>query len=500
MTLVNWQQKAQAKQAEAAAKIPAEWRLSPKALQQVSTSNDSVLDIPKTCGLLTPEEVAITENYDATALRDKLAAGELTSVQVTTAFCKRAAIAQQVTCCLTETMFPMALARAKQLDDHLATTGEPIGPLHGLPVSLKETFNVKGIPTTLGFISFLERGPMQSNSALVEILLAAGAVLYVKTNVPQTMMTADSQNNLYGRVLNPHRRNLTAGGSSGGEGALLAMRGSVLGLGTDIAGSVRIPAICCGTFGFKPTVGRVPYGGQTSAARPGMPGIAPCAGPMCHTARDAELLLRIVFNGHADDLDDMATGIPWIEQVPKSRLNIGLLPEDPRVPLHPNMERALSTAAQKLTAAGHNVVDLSGKIPSLGDACDLSFRFFAMDPEKTQLKHVANGGEPYISSLKFTYSLDGSDPEPTLDELFGLNVKRAEVTAKMRQVFLDNQLDVIIGPGYQSCAPPHDTYGRTAYTVLANLIDVCFSLSLSSSSTILTEVVSRLHHSLWQGE
>ena len=477
MTLSSWEQKAQFKQAEAAAKIPAEWRLSAEILKQVSTNDDSVLHIPRTCGLLTTEELAITENYDATALRDKLAGGELTSVQVTTAFSKRAAIAQQVTCCLTETMFPMALARAKQLDDHLATTGKPMGPLHGLPISLKETFNVKGIPSSLGFISFLERGPVKTNSALVEILLAAGAVLYVKTNVPQTMMTADSHNNVFGRVLNPHRRNLTAGGSSGGEGALLAMRGSVLGIGTDIAGSIRIPAICCGTFGFKPTVGRVPYGGQTSAASPGMTGIAPVAGPLCHSARDAELLLRVVFNGHPEDLDDMATGIPWLEQVPKARLKIGVLPEDPRVPLHPNMQRTLSIAVRKLAAAEHTIVDLSGKIPSLGDATDLSFRFFGIDPHKTQLKHIANGEEPHIPSLKSTYDLEGKDPAPTLEELFEINVKRAEMTAKMRQVYLDNQLDVIIAPGYQSCAVPHDTYGRPFYTVLANLVDVCFSPS-----------------------
>lgn len=469
----NWQQKATAKQAEAAAKILAEWRLSAEILQQVSENEQSVLDIPKACGLLTPKELAITENYDATALRDKLAAGEVSSVDVTTAFCKRAAIAQQLTSCLTETMFPMALVRAKQLDDHIATTGKPMGPLHGLPISLKETFNVKGVPSSLGFVSFLDRGPVRSNSALVEILQAAGAVLYVKTNVPQTMMTADSHNNVFGRVLNPHRRNLTAGGSSGGEGALLAMRGSVLGIGTDIAGSIRIPAICCGTFGFKPTVGRVPYGGQTSGARPGMAGIAPVAGPLCHSARDAELLLRVVFSGCADDLDDMAMGIPWVEQKAKSTLSIGVLPEDPRAPLHPNMQRTLSTAVQKLAAAGHRVVDLFGKVPSLGDACDMSFSFFRMDPDKTQLNHIANGGEPAIPSLSSTYDLEGKDPEPTLRELFDLNVKRAEVAALMRKVYLDNELDVIIGPGYQSCAVPHDTYGRPVYTVISNLVDVC---------------------------
>jgi len=156
MPALTWQQKASAKQAEAKARIPAEWHLPAELLQQTSRDKLSVLDIPKTCGLLTDRELFITESFDATALRDKLAAGEFSAVEVATAFCKRSAIAQQLTCCLTETMFPMALARAQQLDEYLALHGKPVGPLHGVPISLKETFNVKGVPSSLGLVSFLE--------------------------------------------------------------------------------------------------------------------------------------------------------------------------------------------------------------------------------------------------------------------------------------------------------------------------------------------------------
>ncbi|KAE8382660.1 amidase signature domain-containing protein [Aspergillus bertholletiae] len=472
MTIPDWQQKAAAKQAAAAAKIPTEWRVPANILQEVDNEH-SVLTIPQRCGILTPKELDITEMVDATALRDKLAAGELTAVEVATAFCKRAAIAQQITTCLTETMFPQALARAKELDEYLQTTGKTMGPLHGLPISLKETFNVQGVHSSLGLVSFLDRAEASQNSPLVDILLAAGAVLYVKTNVPQTMMTADSENNVFGRVLNPYRRNLTAGGSSGGEGALLALRGSLLGIGTDIAGSIRIPAMCCGTFGFKPSVGRVPYGGQTSAGRPGMTGIAPVAGPLCHSARDAELLLRVVLEAPVDDYDDMALGFPWTEPAPLAApaLTIGVLPEDPLVPLHPNMQRTLKTAVERLAAAGHRIVDLSGQIQCISEASDISFQFFRVDPDKTQLKHVSSSGEPYIKSLRYTYNMDGTDPEPTLRDLFDLNVARANVAAIMRRVYLENRLDVIIGPAYQSCAVPHDTFGVPVYTVLANLVD-----------------------------
>ncbi|PIG88062.1 general amidase-B [Aspergillus arachidicola] len=472
MTIPDWQQKAAAKQAEAAAKIPKEWRVPASLLENLNNEQE-VLSIPKRCGILTPKELDITETVDATSLRDKLAARELTAVEVTTAFCKRAAIAQQITSCLTETMFPQALARAKELDEYLQTTGKPMGPLHGVPISLKETFNVQGVHSSLGLVSFLDRPEASHNSALVEILLAAGAVLYVKTNVPQTMMTADSENNVFGRVLNPHRRNLTAGGSSGGEGALIALRGSLLGIGTDIAGSIRIPALCCGTFGFKPSVGRVPYAGQASAARPGMTGIAPVAGPLCHSARDAELLLRVVMEAPVDDLDDNVLGFPWIEPAPLAAptLTIGVLPEDPQVPLHPNMQRTLKTAVERLAAVGHRIVDLSGQIQCINEASDISFRFFRIDPDQTQVKHVSSSGEPFIKSLRYTYNLKGDDPEPTLRDLFDLNVERAKVAAIMRRLYVENKLDVIIGPGNQSCAGPHDTYGIPVYTVLANLVD-----------------------------
>jgi amidase len=468
MTVPDWQQKAETKRSQAAAKIPQEWKI-PKS---ILGKGYSTFDIPRQSGILSDHEVDITENHDATDLIRKLASKEYSSLDVTTAFCKRAAIAQQLTSCLTETFFDSALRRAKELDDHLATTGKIVGPFHGLPISIKDSFSITGIPTTLGFVSFLENPLSVHNSALVEILVTAGAVLYVKTNIPQTMMTADSHNNVFGRVLNPYSEKVTAGGSSGGEGALVALRGSPLGVGTDIAGSIRIPALCCGLVGFKPTVGRVPYGGQTSPSRPGMTGIAPTAGPLCHSARDAELFLRVVFNSNAADLDDGALGIPWIEPARQSILTIGIMPEDPQRPIHPPMQRVLAEAERKLKAAGHKLVDLTAKMDFMSTACGVAWEYFSIDPDRTPIGHIARSGEPPIPSLRFTYKLDGTGPEPDLRKLFGLNVSRNEVTAQMRQTFVEGKLDIIIGPGYQSCAVAHDEYGVPMYTVLENLVDV----------------------------
>ncbi|KAB8070956.1 amidase signature domain-containing protein [Aspergillus leporis] len=474
MTILTWEEKAQAKQASAAAKIPAEWRL-PASIQTKLTQDQTtnVLDIPAQSGILTARELEITETTDATSLLAKLANQEYTSVEVTTAFCKRAAIAQQLTNCLTETFFDVALTRAKELDDHLATTGTTLGPFHGLPISLKESFNITGIPTSLGFISWLDRPIPTANSTVVEVLLAAGAVLYVKTNIPQTMMTAESHNNVFGRTLNPYRLNLTAGGSTGGEGALIALRGSLLGVGSDIGGSIRIPSICCGITGFKPTAGRVPFAGQPVAGRRGLTGIAPVAGPLCHSIRDADLFMRVMAESNPDDLDDMAFGIPWSQPpLPANKpLAIGLLPEDPARPYHPNMQRTLTAATKKLAAAGHRIIDLAGKTPSLQEVGKLAFHFFNMDPDRTLLGHVTAGGEPVVPSLKALFPPDSKEPEPTLRELYDINIAKADICVAMRKVFLENGLDVILGAGYQSCAVPHDTFGVPLYTLLPNLVD-----------------------------
>jgi amidase len=123
--------------------------------------------------------------------------------------------------------------------------------------------------------------------------------------------------------LNPRNTSVTAGGSSGGEGALVAFRGAILGVGTDIAGSIRIPALCCGTYGFKPTADRIPFGGQTSGAIIGLPGLIPSAGPLAHSLDDIKLFMKTVVDAEPWKYDVTALGAPWhsvISQTEKTKL------------------------------------------------------------------------------------------------------------------------------------------------------------------------------------
>lgn len=175
--------------------IPSEWRLPKDKLP--SDEQLDVRDVPKQSGILTEQELAITETY-ATDIVKKIASGEWTSEAVTIAFCKRAAIAHQVTNCLTVTMFDAALQRARELDAYFKETGKTKGPLHGLPVSLKDNFNIPGRPSGVGFCAWALE-PMEVESTIVGILRDLGAVAYVKTNVPTAMMIAESVNNCYGR-------------------------------------------------------------------------------------------------------------------------------------------------------------------------------------------------------------------------------------------------------------------------------------------------------------
>jgi amidase len=155
---------------------------------------------------------------------------------------------------VTEILYPEALARAKFLDEHLEKTGQVIGPLHGLPISLKDCFITPPHPSSIG-MAWYANTPTDpaAETVIVKILAKLGAVFYVKTTTPVAMMMMETISNIWGETSGAHHSGTTCGGSSGGEGALLAMRGSPLGVGTDIGGSIRIPAAFNGLFGLKPS-------------------------------------------------------------------------------------------------------------------------------------------------------------------------------------------------------------------------------------------------------
>lgn len=161
--------------------------------------------------------------------------------------------------------------------------------------------------------------------------------------------------------------------------------------------------------------------------------------------------------------------IPWRATPAKKSLTIGILPAAPSYPLTPPVARAVATAARKLEAAGHNVVHLSA-IPSVETAALISGHLFSLDNTKTWKKYIDASGEPIVQSIINT-TFPHQDSY-TLEDLFKLNVERSNYDDAWKDIFVRNKLDVIVGPGSETTAVPHDTYGVPPYTILWNLLDV----------------------------
>lgn len=277
------------------------------------------------------------------------------------------------------------------------------------------------------------------------------------------------------------------------------MRGSVLGIGSDIAGSIRIPAICNGTYAIRPSANRIPEGGQTSPVRNGLMGVESCVGPLATSTRDLELLLRCVVNTDPWEKDPSVIFNPWRQVPHKPALRLGFILEDSHFPLHPPVLRTLTAATEKLKQAGHEIIPLT--VPSIKEACLLGFRFFAMDPASTFLKHISASGEPIIPALGSTKlpseNLQYEYAPMTLEGLYDLNEQRNWYKEQFRNLFVENRLDGIVMAGNQGTAVAHDQYGFPAYTVLWNVVDV--SVIHNIPTRTLTIIVSSVYYPTWQG-
>lgn len=364
-----WKDIARRKQADRASRIPSKWHIPSSVLArdppQPKDGPQNVLDVPRQ--FLSQAEISITESYSVTGLLAAIASRTLSAQEVAEAFSHRAAVAHQLTNCITEPLFDRAIERARELDRYFQKNGKPLGPLHGLPVSLKDTFDIVGVDTSIGIASLCYK-PAKANAPLVDLLLSLGCVIIAKTNIPQTLASLDSINNIFGRTMNPINRLTTAGGSSGGEGVLVAMRGSMIGIGTDIGGSIRIPAMCNGIYGFKPSNGRLPYGGQALTGN-GMSrtSIQAVAGPIGRSVQDMDALLKEIMP-RANLWGEDCFPTPWSSyrnlkangSGPAGELVIGILRSDGNCSLLPPISKLLDQVSSTLkTRPNIKVVELA---------------------------------------------------------------------------------------------------------------------------------------------
>ncbi|MFF1875543.1 amidase, partial [Kitasatospora herbaricolor] len=267
--------------------------------------------------------------------------------------------------------FDRARAAARQADEALAR-GED-RPLLGLPVTVKESYNVTGLPTTWGMPRFADYLPAE-DAVVVSRLKAAGAVILGKTNVPYMLQDWQSFNELYGTTNNPWDLSRTPGGSSGGSAAALAAGFGALSVGSDLAGSLRNPAHFCGVYAHKPTFGLVATLGIVPPPAPAHPveGDLGVCGPMARTASDLTLLLDVMAGpdpltlGVANDLN-----LPPARHQRLSDFRVLVLDEHPLVATGSAVRDGVNRVAAALVDAGARVERHSLLLPDLAEAATL---------------------------------------------------------------------------------------------------------------------------------
>jgi fatty acid amide hydrolase len=266
--------------------------------------------------------------------------------------------AHEKTNCITEVLVPEAERWVREGGINLK------GPLAGIPVSLKDSIAVGGFDTTVGYSR--NSGKLcASDGPLVSILKDAGAIPHAKTALPITLLSFESSNDLWGCCKNPHSTAYSPGGSTGGEAALLALNGSRIGIGSDVAGSVRVPAAWSGIYSLRCSTGRWPkLGMQTSM--PGQEGIPSVFSPMARTLDDLTYFTRAMIGMKPWTYDYTVHPIEWREDDftsalgadEKRKLKVGLMMSDGVVPPSPAIARGLQMTASALEGAGHTVQEI----------------------------------------------------------------------------------------------------------------------------------------------
>ncbi|KAM3084455.1 hypothetical protein ACMFMF_001811 [Clarireedia jacksonii] len=369
-------------------KIPLEWRLSQDDLIYSASQTNLKSAISK---FLNEYEQKIVK-LDALEILEMTQTGKWRVKDVVEAHCKIACIAHQINPCLLNIMIPEALEKARILDrQHENNT--PKGVLHGLPISLKDQFHIKGSDTTMGYVGWIDtfEGDRESkrvgkvDSDIVAQLESMGAVVFCKTSLPQTLLYDETVNNIIGQTINPINMHLSCGGSSGGEAALIAMGGSSLGLGTDIgllslfpvsryfllmsnlisAGSVRVPAAFCGVYGIKPSSNRFSYRGVANT-NPGQTLIPSVVGFLSNSISGLEIVMSALFP-RAPSYRGPQESLSWNGSqcivssntvsgpVERGRLKLGVMWCDGMVEPHPPVRRGLQMVVDALRNAGNEV-------------------------------------------------------------------------------------------------------------------------------------------------
>jgi amidase len=356
---------------------------------------------------------------------------------------------------------PDAALSAADAADRARARGES-GPLLGLPVTVKDSLEVAGLPATGGSLARADHVPERDATA-VRRLREAGAIVLAKTNLPEYSSSYETDNLVHGRTLHPLDPARTPGGSSGGEATLLAADASPVGLGTDGGGSIRVPAHYCGVVGLRPTVGRVPMTGNWPATRASGYMDLYCLGPLARSVEDVSLLLSVIAG--PDGVDPYAVPAPLPAERPEpSGLRVGWFVESPRVSVTPGTEAAVVAAARTLADAGASVRPIEP--PRELDPTELFMSAVVADGGAQARADVAAAGGRHTA--EFQAFLDAaSERALTAKQWFALQRDIHALRAATRRLLADVEIvlcPVVAGPAPRHGEPPaglpHEDYAR----------------------------------------
>jgi amidase len=430
-------------------------------------------DLPKNVTKV-PEELLDQGTLSITSLSPEellsgLAAGRISAVQATSAFLQRAAVSQGLTNCLTELLPERALKRAIELDAYFDEHKRPVGPLHGLPISVKEHIGLQGLRCTTGYVSHWDT-IVKEDAHILQVLQDAGAVFHCRTTIPQTMMHLETDSNLYGVTTNPNNTNLTSGGSSGGEGALIALGGSCLGIGSDVGGSIRSPAANCGVYGLKPTAFRLPTDGW-GYMMAGADTVETVLGPLSTSIAGLRIFMKTIIDAEPWLTEPALIPMPWrTYNIPQDRpLRIGVLWHDGVVRPHPPVTRALALLTEALRASNIEVVDFP---PHLHDeAWAILSSLYYPDGGEADSEDISKSGEPWRPLSEWIIKDNPCVKKLSVGELAYWFEEREAYRKEYALHWNKHGIDALLCPVGPSVAPKHNTAKYWSYTSQWNLLD-----------------------------
>jgi fatty acid amide hydrolase len=420
-------------------------------------------------------------SQSASDLAQAIRSGRITSVQAVSVYIHRAYTIGRDHCLTAEELFGPALASAHECDAELAQ-GKLRGPLHGVPFSVKDQFAMVGCTSSAGVIWKLDH-PDQETALAVSLLVEQGAIPFVRSNVPPAMMWAESANKIYGRAQNPWDRNRTPGGSSGGEGGLVAARCSPLGIGSDIGGSLRIPAAFCGVYSFKPTPGRVPRRGVFTAFKDNFEPLdtvlKDTIGPFGRCTEDLACILRAWFSRSAFDFEPTIVPLPFNEGSLTSgkKLKIGYFSSLSIFPTATCIQNAINHCVQQLS---HDCEVVPFALPEL-EALAITYVHLFRSNGNENLRRAFQGEEPesfyqqdwwmiehphLMKFIRFLLNISGSprmanalqiNANISSSELIEIYQTGKDLTEKFFKEWMKLGLDAVICPQTAIVAPFHDT-------------------------------------------